>query len=160
MTKTTVRNIAQGPRGLYDAKAGYVELAVGETRDVDLEGAERTSAEATNYFAFGAEAKAEPEAEGGDATLPTKKADLIALAGTEGVAIETDDNVADLKRKITEARAAKAAGTGGIPPIVQPTDELDKMSDADLRTTVAGLTGKPEADLPTDRDELLKLARA
>ncbi len=158
MSTTKITNTSVGTRGIYAADGSYVELAPGESRDVELSAADLKLAKTMTYFGFGADAAAdEPEAPTSTA-LPTTRPKLIALAGDEGVAIETDDNVADLKRKITEARAAKEAG-GGIPPVVQPTDELDKMSDADLADTVSALTGKAVGELPTDRDELLKLAR-
>lgn len=38
------------------------------------------------------------------------KEDLLAVAAREGVTVETDDNKADLIRKITEARAAPLGG--------------------------------------------------
>lgn len=51
----------------------------------------------------------------------------------------------------TETTGNGGGGAGG--------DELDNMSDADLKTTTAALTGKPVEELPDDRDQLLKLAR-
>lgn len=159
-TKTSVRNIAVGIRGL-NAVSGYRDLMPGELVDeVELTADELANAKSTGYFEFGKEAKAapapaEPTA---DAPLPNNVPKLKKLARDEGIDVGTATSAADLQAAITAGRAAKAAG--GIPPVVAPADDLDAMADDDLRTTVAALTGKPATDYAdTSRDDLLKLAR-
>lgn len=158
MAKHTVRNTTAGFRGL-NAVDGYVELAPGETREgVDIEAAELASAKRTGYFAFdGAADEAEEADEGGKALDKMSKAELEATATAEGVDISAATNNAGRVAAIEAARAAKA---GGAPTPTPAPDDLDKMSDDDLRTTVAAVTGKPVGDYATtEREELLKLAR-
>lgn len=119
VTSTEVRNQTAFVRGLHDAHGAYVELAPGEKRTVDLNAAERASAERTTYFTFDKAAEAAPEPV---APAPSPPAPTAPVA----------------------------------PP--PPTDDLDKMSDADLLDTVAALTGNRPDD-GTDRETLLALAR-
>lgn len=155
MTKVTVRNTSPGFRGL-NTETGYVELPAGGSAEVELSAAERKSAEKAGYFEFGGSAPADDE--GGDKALADMtKAELEATATAEGVDISGAKNNAERVAAIETARAA-AGGGGGIPPITPPADELDKMSDDDLRNTVQAITGKP-APADADRNALLKLAR-
>lgn len=101
MAKTTIRNVAPGPRGVRTKGGDLVMLEAGESQDLDLEAGELEDAKASGHFTFGAAAEADP-----DDLNALKKADLVTIAEAEGVTIETDDNRADLIRKIEEARAA------------------------------------------------------
>jgi hypothetical protein len=100
----SIRNISEGPRGVYNADGGLVMIEKGETAELDISAAERKDAEASGYFLFGDAAEADP-----NDLNALKKADLLAIAEAEGVAIETDDNRSDLIRKIEEARATASA---------------------------------------------------
>lgn len=100
MAKTSIRNISAGPRGIYNADGQLVMVEKGETAELDLSAAERKDAETSGYFVFGDAAEADPN----DLNI-LKKADLLAIAEAEGVAVETDDNRSDLIRKIEEKRA-------------------------------------------------------
>lgn len=100
MAKTSIRNISQGPRGIYGADGQLVMIEKGESAELDVSASERKDAEANGYFVFGDAAEADP-----DDLQSLKKADLVAIAEAEGVAIETDDNRSDLIRKIEEGRA-------------------------------------------------------
>lgn len=162
MTKTSVRNITVGIRGLNTVD-GYRDLAPGElVESVELDEAERKSADSTGYFEFGAKAKAAPAAASGataPAALPRNAPKLKKLARDEGIDVGEAKTVDALVAAIETGRAAKTAG--GIPPTGNPpADDLDNMSDDDLRNTVAALTGKPVTDYTdTERVALLKLAR-
>jgi hypothetical protein len=160
-TKTSVRNVAPGIRGLNTVQ-GYRDLAPGElVESVELTDAEYKSAESTGYFEFGTKAKKAPAAAPATSTaepLPNNVPKLKKLARDEGIDTGDARSAADLKTAITAGRAAKAAG--GIPTPTPPSDDLDNMADDDLRNTVAALTGKPATDYAdTDRAALLKLAR-
>ena len=159
-TKTSVRNVAVGIRGL-NTVAGYRDLAPGELVDeVELTSDELANAKSTGYFEFGKEAKAAPAPAGAaaPAELPRNAPKLKKLAKDEGIDVSNAKTVDQLTAAIEAGRAAKAAG--GIPPSTPPADDLDNMADADLRNTVAALTGKPAADYEsTSREDLLKLAR-
>lgn len=172
MATTSVKNTARGMRGLHTT-TGLVMLDVGEVReDLELSTAERKSAESTGYFEFGAKAEAEPaDAETDADGLPEKVADLEKLATAEGIDLSTIQGTganarvlkADIAKAITDKRAAAAGGTGGGVPAdlgggASATDELDNMSDDDLRATVQALTGE-EAPADADRETLLGLAR-
>jgi hypothetical protein len=161
MAATTVHNLTAGFRGL-NTEDGYLELAPGASAEgVTLNAAERKSAEATGYFKFGGAAPAADEtADAGAAdALPRNAPKLKKIAADEGIDVGSATKVDDLIAAIEAGRAAKAGG--GIPPSTPPSDDLDKMADDDLRSTVAALTGKPvEEYANTERDELLKLARA
>jgi hypothetical protein len=161
--KYTVRNTQAGIRGL-NTVSGYRDLAPGETAEnVELTTAEYESAKRTNYFAFGADAEA-AAGEGGEGdALPGTHAELDKLAGSmPGFSFpDGTRTVADKQAAITAARAATADGTGGgVPTPTAPTDDLDNMSDDDLRNTASAISGKPVAELTdTSREDLLKLAR-
>jgi hypothetical protein len=157
--KHTVRNTAPGPRGLNTVD-GYRELAPGETlTGVELSEAEFKSADKTGYFHFDSAAKRDAkadEAPGSGEGLPNNMPKLKGIAKAEGVDISGLNSVADIQKAILDARTAKAAAAA-TPP-APPTDDLDNMSDADLRSTVQAITGdEPAAD--ADRETLLKLAR-
>lgn len=85
-----VTNISTGPRGAY-AKGVLVMAEPGQTIEADDY--------ADEWFRKG---DVDP-----DDLSALKKADLLAIAEAEGVAIETDDNRSDLIRKIEEARAGQ-----------------------------------------------------
>jgi len=155
-SKYDLRNTSKGIRGV-NAVSGYREFGPGEVAEgVELSDAEYESAKRTGYFEFGAAAKAEAEDETDDA-LPGNVPKLKKLAREEGIDLGTATSAADIQAVILSARAAKAAGSG-IPPSTPPADDLDAMSDADLRDTVQAITGKPAPD-GSDREALLKLAR-
>lgn len=136
-SKTAVRNIAVGIRGLNTVN-GYRDLAPNElAEDVELTAAELESAKRTGYFRFGTAAKADPATDGGEDVARLDNPTAAVTGGPGGAG----------------AGPAPAAVGGGS------TDELDKMSDADLKTTTAALVGKPVESLPDDRKKLLKLAR-
>jgi hypothetical protein len=158
-SKHTVRNTAPGPRGLNTVD-GYRELAPNETATVELEEGEFKSADKAGYFHFDskakADAKADAAAESGEG-LPNNMPKLKGIAKAEGVDLTGKTTVADIQKAILDARAAKVAAAGSTPP-APPSDDLDNMSDADLRATVQAITGEePAAD--ADRESLLKLAR-
>lgn len=160
ITKTSVRNVAVGIRGL-NLVDGYRDLAPGEfLESVELTAAELKSAESTGYFEFGKKAATAPPPPppGAAEPLPNNVPKLKKIARDEGIDVGEAKSAAELTAAIEAGRAAKAAG--GIPPVAPPADDLDNMSDEDLRNTVAALTGKPATDYAeTDRDALLKLAR-
>lgn len=85
-----ITNTAAGPRGV-ETETGTVFVEPGQTVDVEV-------------------VKGHELYEGlveGEKTLDKlSKAELTAIADAEGVLIETDDNKADLVRKIEESRAA------------------------------------------------------
>lgn len=103
MSKTTLRNISPGPRGVRTTAGDLVMIEKGDSAELDLDAAEKKDAEASGYFVFDSAAEADP-----NDLNAMKKADLLAIAEAEGVAIETDDNRADLISKIEEKRAASA----------------------------------------------------
>lgn len=86
-----VTNISTGARGAY-LKGQLVMAERGETIEADDY--------ADEWFRTG---DVDPDDLGS-----LKKADLLAIAATERVAVEADDNRADLIRKIEEARAPGA----------------------------------------------------
>jgi len=142
--KTAVRNVAPGIRGLF-LVTGYRDFAPNEyAESVEISAPEMASAKRTNYFRFGDAAKPDPKAE------PAEEIERLEnpTASVTGGSTLTGDGAAGGG----SAPPAGAAGGGS-------TDELNKMSDVDLKTTTAALTGKPVESLPDDRDELLKLAR-
>lgn len=159
-SKYTVRNSAQGPRGLHTV-AGYVELAPGQTlENVEIDDGEHKSAESTGYFEFGAKAKAAAKADAvaaaGNTTgddLPNNMPKLKGIAKAEGVDLTGTTSVADIKSAIAAHRTAKASDASA-----QHTDDLDAMSDDDLRNTVQAITAQP-APADADRTALLALAR-
>lgn len=104
MAKTTIRNNAPGARGVRDNSGNLVMIEAGQSADVELSEDEKKDAEATGYFAFGSDAEAIEDA--GDDLSKLSNSRLRAIAEAEGIAVETDDNKADLVRKIEEARAA------------------------------------------------------
>lgn len=55
---TTIKNVTSGPKGVNTVDGGTVYLAPGEVRELDLSEGEVKSAKATEYFEFGAKAKA------------------------------------------------------------------------------------------------------
>lgn len=69
-----VKNISAGPRGL-NTKSGQVILAPGEVRDdIELEAAEQKIAEGSEWFEFGAKAKAdEPKADERKPSEPARR---------------------------------------------------------------------------------------
>lgn len=142
-SKTAVRNISPGYRGLNTVQ-GYREFNPNEyAESVEMTAAELASAKRTGYFRFGAAAKPDPKAEA-QAEIERLDNPTAAVTGGPGT--------------------GAGAGAGGGAPTTGAvgggsTDELDKMSDDDLKTTTAALTGKPVESLPDDRAELLKLAR-
>jgi len=157
VAKHTVRNTAPGPRGLHAAQ-GYIELAPGQTlSDVEMDDHEYESAKGTGNFHFDTaakrDAKADQAATSGEG-LPSNPMQLKQLAKSEGIDVGGATKAADLQAAILAGRKAKAeSGTGG-----EQSDDLDNMSDDDLRATVQAITGNaPAAD--ADRDTLLKLAR-
>lgn len=151
MAEQTVTNTAKGPRGLNTVN-GYRELAPGETASVELTEAEAKSAKGVGYFAFG-KAAAEKAAESANDDLDVTVAKLREIAVAEKVDLNGATAKADIQDAIRTARADKAASTSG-----QANDDLDNMSDDDLRTTVQAVTGsEPAAD--ASREQLLKLAR-
>lgn len=112
MAKTNIKNTAPGARGIYTDDGQLVMLEPGESRSLDVNAAELKDAKASGHFKIGGQAAddaddADDEA-GEESIGALKKADLVAIAEAEGVAIETDDNRADLIRKIEEAREEKA----------------------------------------------------
>lgn len=160
MAKQTVRNTSGGYRGLNTVGGGYVELSPGQTVEgVDLSDAELASAKDAGYFEFGGKATAPADDDGGKSLDKMNKAELEAVAAAEGVDLSAATNQAG---RVEAIEAARKAAAGGITPgAAAPADDLDNMSDADLRTTVAAVTGKPETDYTdTSREDLLALARA
>jgi hypothetical protein len=174
MAGQKVRNVTRGFRGLNTKDGGYLELGPGQLAEgVELDDAELESAKRTGYFAFGKDADSTADAAAAlvastpgaapatppGGPLPRNVTQLKKIARDEGIDVGDAKSADDLTAVITAGRAAKAAG--GIPPINPgPSDDLDNMSDDDLRTTVAALTGKPATDYATtERDELLRLAR-
>lgn len=159
MGKHTVRNTAPGPRGINTVD-GYRELAPNETATVELDDAEFKSASKTGYFHLDSAAKADAKADEAAASgegLPSNMPKLKSIAKAEGVDLTGKTTVADIQKAILDARAAKVDQANATPP-APPSDDLDAMSDADLRTTVQAITGsEPPAD--ADRETLLKLAR-
>lgn len=155
---TSIRNTSPGVRGFHTVD-GYRELAPNESLEsVVFSADEYKSAEATGYFSFdGTTGDDEGGADESKPLADMKVADLEALAKDEGIDLTNAKSKADKVAAIEAAREAKAAG--GIPATTPATDDLDAMSDADLATTVAALTGKPAPEGAT-RDELLALARA
>lgn len=163
--KRSVHNITKGIRGL-NGLTGYVELEAGETRpDVEMTEAEFENAKRTGYFEFdGSGSGTSDQAKAAEAAadeLPGTHKLLDKLAADEvppivfGAEVKT---VADKQAAITAARTARAApaATGGG----AQGDELDRMSDDDLRNTAAAIAGKPVTELADmDRDALLALAR-
>lgn len=143
----SVKNTAPGIRGL-NAVTGYTELAPGETREgVELTAAEFKSARSTGYFDFGDA----PEPEETTDDLDTTVAKLRDIAKAENVDLGTVTAKADIQAAIRAARDAKANPAPAA-------DDLDAMSDEDLRATVQAITGEaPAAD--ADRATLLALAR-
>lgn len=106
MAKVTIRNISPGARGVRNPDGELIMIERGESAEVELSANERKDAEATGYFAFGGDADAIEEA--GDDLSKLNKGQLLDVATAEGVAVETDDNKADLIRKIEEQRQANA----------------------------------------------------
>lgn len=102
MAKTTIRNIAPGARGVRDTDGNLVMIEPGQSAELELSVDERKDAEAGGSFIFGDAAEADP-----NDLNALKKADLLAIAEAEGVAVETDDNRSDLIRKIEENRSAQ-----------------------------------------------------
>lgn len=160
-----VTNTAAGPRGVYQDDGSYVEIPAGETRSVDLTDAEYNSAKGTGHFSFGkagekaqAAATAVAGQEGAADALPSNIMKLRKIARDESIELGSAASVDAVKAAILSARAVKAGGAGGI-GAQTPGDDLDTLDDNTLQATVAAITGKAVADLPTDRDELLKLAR-
>lgn len=163
-SKYTVRNIAQGPRGLNAGPKGenYIELAPGQTlHDVELSDAEHASADGTGAFQFGAKAKAAEKVDAAASSgegLPNNMPKLKGIAKAEGVDLSGKTTVADIQAAILDARKVKAAAAA-TPP-APPADDLDNMDDPTLLATAAAITGKPVSELDgTDREALLKLAR-
>jgi pyruvate/2-oxoglutarate dehydrogenase complex dihydrolipoamide acyltransferase (E2) component len=163
MAGQTVRNTSRGFRGL-NTKGGYLELGPGETREgVELDDNELASAKRTGYFEFGAKAAkaASAAAPAADTPLPNNVPKLKKIARDEGIDVGNAKTVADITAAIVAGRAAKATIAPPAPPPTPPADDLDNMADDDLRNTVAAITGKPATEYAnTERDELLKLARA
>lgn len=163
--KYTVRNIAQGVRGFHDHNDGYLELDPGKVAtEVVFSEAEYESAKRTGSFELEHDRDAASDDKGdeqGKALDDMTTAELQAVMLAEGVdeaaisgtgaqgKVKNSDRVAAIEAK------RKAPAT---PPAVTGGDTLDTMGDADLRATVAALTGsEPPAD--ADRDTLLRLAR-
>ena len=152
--KHVVKNTAKAPRGLHDL-TGYVELAAGESRALELSAAELASAKATGYFEFDTGTTAEAKSESGTTAddLDTTVSELKKIAAAEGVELEHNANKAAIVTAIRAARAKPAsapAPTGGV--------DLDAMDDETLRATVQAITGA-EAPVDADRAALLALAR-
>lgn len=137
MAKTTFKNTAPGPRGVY-GPGGLVMIESGSSVEIDVDAQELKDAKASGYFEFGGKADdpsaeermvlgeagqgdppkpegppvneggapdAEEEAVSDEPLSSLKRADLIDIAKAEDVDVETDDNRADLIRKIEKARA-------------------------------------------------------
>lgn len=166
-TKTRLLNSAAAVRGFYDADSVYHQLEPGESVEAPMNEAVRKTL--GDHWLFGDEADAAAQVaddvDNADADgLPETKAELEALAAKEGIDLSTIEGTganggvvkADIAKAIADKRAAPA---GGVPPRVDgPNDDLDNMSDDDLRGTVKVLTGE---DAPEDatREQLLALAR-
>lgn len=173
MAKHTFLNTAAGPRGI-NAIDGYAELAPGERRSLDVSDAELKAAERAGYFDIGGKAPAPGTATGAtgagggpldrDASgaaggsLPGNVMKLKKIARDEGIDVGDAKTVPTLQAAITAARTAKATAGGGT-TTGTGNDDLDTLDDETLRTTTAALLGKPVDGLPTDRGELLELAR-
>jgi hypothetical protein len=106
MATTKIRNIAPGARGLRGSDGRLVMIEPGETVELELSSSDRKDAEGSGYFAFGGDADALEQADETDDLSKLTNKQLHAIADAEGVPVETDDNKADLVRKIEEARAA------------------------------------------------------
>ncbi|GEL44241.1 hypothetical protein MEX01_48320 [Methylorubrum extorquens] len=81
-----VTNTQQGPRGL-NTEAGPVLVEPGQTVDVKLSAAERTSAQKSGWFEFGGQAEADDEGdEGGKPEIASLTDDqLRTFLGERGV---------------------------------------------------------------------------
>ena len=159
ITKETLTNTDKGPRGVNTADGAYVEIAPGQSLAVDITGSEKKALETAGYFGFGKSAAAaavKAQEQGGDAPLPRNVTQLKKIARDEGIEIGDAKTADALQAAIVAGRKAKT--TTPTPPPA-PTVDLDAMDDNTLKTTVSAITGKPVADLPDDRAELLKLAR-
>jgi hypothetical protein len=160
--KHNVRNISPGIRGL-NALTGYVELAAGETRpNVEMSQAEFENAKRTNYFEFDGPAAATGSGNQAEAeALPGTHKALDKIASDEKITFAAETTtVAEKQAAILAARAAKAGGADSGTGNGQP-DELDRMSDDDLRVTAAAIAGKSVDEVKDlDRPALLELARA
>lgn len=172
LTRHTVKNNARAPRGLYDGKGRYREFEPGEViADVPMTAAARKPL--GKHFLFDKAAETVDEeteaADNSDADgLPETKKELEKLAKAEGIDVDAIQGTganggvvkADIVKAIEAKRAADAtAQAGGIPETNPgPNDDLDNMSDADLRATVKVLTGE-DAPEDADRTALLALAR-
>lgn len=86
-----------------------VEIKVGDVADRDAFAADRPITSLSNSVVLAASGPLANGADAGDAepaTMKQTRTQLADIAAREGVAVETDDNKADLVRKITEKRAA------------------------------------------------------
>ena len=159
MAKVTITNTAPGLRGV-NTDEGLVYLAPGETRDdLDVSGGNLKAARAKSYFTFDGRVDESSDAEPqGDGLDDMSVADLDSLIAAEGVTLpETgtgnNGNVVKADR-VAAIRAHRASPS-------ESADDLDAMSDDDLRVTVQALTGKEMGELADfDRETLLGLARA
>lgn len=151
MATHNIKNISTGIRG-FNAESGLVEIAPGTTAEgVEISDAELRSSARTGWFEIDGSTDA-PETGPVD-DLDTTVPKLRELAKAEGVDLSGLTSKADIQGAIRIAREATASGGNG-------GDALDDMDDATLLTTVAAVSGKPEAELQgKPRDELLRLAR-
>ncbi|MGJ0508924.1 MAG: hypothetical protein ACR652_17710 [Methylocystis sp.] len=93
-----VTNISTGPRGAY-LDGQLVMAEKGETIEADDY--------SRDWFKSAGKAKDDDKSDQPKALDKMNKAELLAVAADENVAVETDDKKAELVRKIEEARAAQ-----------------------------------------------------
>ena len=151
-----VTNTAKGMRGLHTL-SGLVMLDPNETRDdLQISAAELASAKSTGYFEFDGKAATTDDGDADSNLDDNSVAELEKIATDEGVDVSaitgTGANGRVLKADIVAAIEAKRAGGA------RAGDELDGMSDDDLRATVQAVTGAEPAGDAT-REQLLGLAR-
>lgn len=180
MAKHRFLNTAAGPRGVNLADGGYFELAPGQAATLDVSDSELKAAERAGYFDIG-KAGSEPSAAASAAavaaaarasgstaldrdgsgaaggSLPNNAMKLRSIAKGEDIDLGTARTVPELQAAIVAGRQAKAAAASGSG--AGGSDDLDTLDDNTLLATVAAMVGKPVDSLPTDRGELLELAR-
>lgn len=102
--KVSVKNTSGGPRVLNGLNGPVLTHAGETTEGVEISDAELKIARELGYFEF--DGKGADGSDGEKSLDKHTKAELIEIAEAEGVSVETDDNKADLVRKIEEARAS------------------------------------------------------
>lgn len=158
MSKISIKNTARGLRGVHTVD-GFLYVEPGKTADVEVDSANLAAVKAKSYFELSGEQETdepEPEGEQGDGLDDKTVAELDQIIADESVAVPEQGTGNDGRvvkaDKVAAIRAKRAA------PAIETSDELDAMSDDDLRATVAAITGtEPAAD--ADRATLLTLAR-